>query len=181
MEKEYIVKREHHRIDVKVPFSAKKVYPEMIDELEAYAIGHSKNELCEFYATRASFGENIAEFLNLLNCKLDTIISLLTINQHGFSNLPRVKINLSGGGLSYATKELLKVGDVVEIKLLLDVPKPVGLHLYGEVIRVVRISENLYEIGVKFIKISEDLRDIIVRFVLHKEKEILRKRKDLVS
>lgn len=179
MDREYLAKREHHRIDVRVPFAAKRVHSEEIEGLESYAVGHTKDEICQLISPRGSLTDNLSDFLEILNCKLDTIISMLTIQQHGFSNLPRVKINLSGGGLSFATKENLKIGDFLEIKLLLDSPKPVGLILYGEVLRVVKLTDTLNEIGIRFIRLSEDLRDLIVRFVLYKEKELVRKRKEL--
>lgn len=175
LEEKYKNMREHVRIDVKVPFSVRLLSDEEKQNIISTVIGHYKFDIISL---KESSDKTLTEWLNTINKKLDSIISLLTIQQHGFHELPLSLINISGGGLSFLSEKMFQRGDILEIKLLLDIPIPLGLYLYGEVIRSEKKNNN-FDVAVKFIKINEEIRDCIIRYVLYKEKQIISQTKGI--
>ncbi len=162
---DYAQKREHVRIDVQIPIAIRRVSKEEKDNLFSYVIGGQKFSTVVTKQTIST----ITELYDKINEKLDLIVNLLTMQQYGFYQLPVKIVNLSGGGLRTTLDEKYNQGDIVEIKLFLDSPTPVGLCLYAEVIKVEE-KQGKYETAVKFINLSENIRDCIVRFIFNKER-----------
>lgn len=162
---DYAKKREHVRIDVQIPIAIRKVSKEEKNNLFAYVIGSPK-----FTSVITKQTVNtLTELYDKINEKLDLIVNLLTMQQYGFYQMPVKMVNLSGGGLRTTLDEKYDTGDILEIKLFLDSPMPVGLCLYAEVVKVEE-KQGKYETAVKFINLSENIRDCIVRFIFHKER-----------
>ncbi len=162
---DYSKKREHVRIDVQIPIAIRKVSHEEKNNLFAYVIGSQKITSLNTKQTI----NTLTELYDKITEKLDLIINLLTIQHYGFYQMPVKMVNLSGGGLRTTLDEKYDTGDILEIKLFLDSPTPVGLCLYAEVLKVEE-KYGKYETAVKFINLSENIRDYIVRFIFYRER-----------
>ncbi|HMK42522.1 MAG TPA: PilZ domain-containing protein [Dissulfurispiraceae bacterium] len=116
----------------------------------------------------------LAEWLRLMNRKLDTIIRMLAVQEEKLAGMPTHRVNISGGGLFFAPDEKYSLGDMLEFTLRLPLDPSVLLQVYGTVVEIGTDS-----ISTRFIAISDDIRDLIVRFVFQTQREILRlQRKD---
>lgn len=170
----YMRMREFSRVDAHVPFAVRLVPPEERPNIKAKISGESI--LAEFQTLTEVEDKLLADWLKMLNAKLDAIINILTFQREGFSSLPFARVNISGGGLSFSAKERFNPGDVLEIKMMLPMLPPVALYLYGEVVKVER-QIDCYITAVKFIAMDEDIRDEIVKFVFRKQRELLREKR----
>lgn len=119
----------------------------------------------------------LAEWLKIINQKLDFLISMITMVQQGFSSLPLNKVDISGGGMSFLSDYPYEIGDILELKMVIENPAPLALYVYGEVVNC-ESMENVFKIGVKFVNIDEDVRDQIVKFVFHRQRQILRQKRE---
>ncbi len=84
-------RREFCRVEVCIPFACRLVPPDEQKKIRSHISGSS------VYAGHETLPEvkdpAIAEWLNLLNSKLDTLIRLLTLEREGFYALPFECVN----------------------------------------------------------------------------------------
>jgi len=119
---------------------------------------------------------SLTEWIKVISAKLDTVIRILTMQNEGFLRLPFSRVNIGGGGMSFKSQKPYAPGDLLEIKVMLHMNKPVALYLYGEVLETKRLNGDS-EVAVKFILMDDRIRDEIVRFVFEREREILREKR----
>ncbi|MCX8027110.1 MAG: PilZ domain-containing protein [Thermodesulfovibrionales bacterium] len=170
----FIQMREFSRVDAQIPFEFRVVSS---DEVERAFSRVAADTTITYFSTPKEHEDRVlAEWLKLINNKLDSIIMLLTFHREGFSTLPYKDVNISGGGMSFYSKEHYDIGTVLELKMLLPMFPPVAMYVYGEVVKS-ESHEDKWLIGVKFIKIEEEIRDEIVRFVFKRQRETLRERR----
>jgi c-di-GMP-binding flagellar brake protein YcgR len=84
-------------------------------------------------------------------------------------------VTISGSGMSFSSQSGFSLGDLLEIKIMMNLYKPAAFYLYGEVIRAQRQTSG-YFIAVSFRMIDDGIRDRIIRFVFETERELLRER-----
>jgi hypothetical protein len=169
-------RREFCRIDVCIPFACRLVPPEEQKKSRSHVSGSS------VYAGHETLPEvrdpAIAEWLNLLNSKLDTLIRLLTLERQEFCDLPFECVNIGGGGLRFSSREKYQRGDLLEIRMMLSPMHPIALYVYATVSTVSEISpDGDYSTSVQFIKMDDTIQDEIIQFVFEQEREILRSKK----
>ncbi|MFQ3573098.1 MAG: PilZ domain-containing protein [Thermodesulfovibrionales bacterium] len=170
----FIHMREYSRVDAQIPFEYRVVSPEEIYKLSSRI---SADTTITYFATPKEHEDRLlAEWLKLINNKLDSIIMLLTFHREGFSTLPYRDVNISGGGMSFHAKEPHDIGTMMELKMLLPMFPPVAMFIYAEVVKCERDKDE-WIVGVKFIKIDEEIRDEIVRFVFKRQRETMRERR----
>lgn len=163
--------REYSRVDAQVPFEATVVPVEERQNLRSKISGQTA--LSDFQALPDLEDKLLNDWLKMLNTKLDTLLNLMTFQREGISSLPFVQVNISAGGISFASKQWYNRGDVLEMKMMLPMIPPVALYLYGDVVKVEK-QVNIYNIGVQFIEMDEEIADEIVKFVFRRQREILR-------
>jgi hypothetical protein len=167
-------RREFSRVKVQVPIDVRLVPPEERTHLRASVSGRKIIKESPFLP---DVGDRLlADWLKLLNSKLDTIIRALTLQEEGLGSLPLNSENISGGGLSFSSLDPFSQGDVLEIKTMFSSPQPVFFCLYGEVIKIEKRDPD-YLTSVKFIALDEPIRDEIIRFVFEVEREMLRRQR----
>ena len=88
------------------------------------------------------------------------------------SECPLKRIDLSGGGMSFATAERYVKGDIIEISMILEKVHEGVLIIYGEVVRSEHVGGQ-YMVAVRFISMDDRIRDLIIRFVFAREREII--------
>ena len=80
--------------------------------------------------------ERLNLWLNMINTKLDYLIRMTPSKKEVVVSVGIEPLNISGNGMSLATKEEFSIGDVLEIRIVLQTYPSKILHLYGEVVRV---------------------------------------------
>jgi c-di-GMP-binding flagellar brake protein YcgR len=135
-----------------------------------------ETSLAEFKSLPEHDDQLIALWLKNINVKLDLIIRMMTIEHDGFNCLKIVKVNISGGGISFNADRQFSPGDILEMKVMLTMQNPLELFLYGEVVEVSKYNAE-YNTSVQFIAIDDFIRDEVTRFVFEKEREILREKR----
>jgi len=167
-------KREYSRVDAYIPIEYTKIQPQHKDSLRSRIAGESV--LAEFKSLPNPDDQLIAQWLQSINAKLDEIIRLMTLQHDGFDRLNIIKVNISGGGMRLNTGESFSPGDVLEIKVMLGLQKPVALFLYGEIVEAAKPHAE-YDTSIQFINVDDFVRDEIIRFVFETEREILREKR----
>jgi len=166
------MEREAVRTDVILPLKVKKISSEEIENKIARIVGDIP--FFSYIPLKDTLDEGLNSWLKLINAKLDYLINILTREKEGFNELPFQKVNLSEKGMRFPSKIPFELGDLVEIKTVIDIYQPLGFYLYGEVVRCEKKRENLYEIAVKFINLPKDIKEKLSYFILHKERELIR-------
>lgn len=173
-EEKYMNLREFSRVDAHIPFDVRLVPPEDRKNIHSKISGDTI--LAEFRALPDLQDRLLADWLKMLNTKLDAIINMLVFQREGFSSLPFKNVNISGGGLSFPSKETYRSGDIIEMKMMLPIIPPIAMFIYGEVVNV-ETQVSGYMIAIKFIALDEDIRDEIVKFVFKRQREILKEKR----
>jgi hypothetical protein len=166
--------REFSRVDANIPLASRLVPPDENKDLRPRVMGQI--DTAEFRSLPDVEDKALNNWMKMLNAKLDAIINMITFQREGFSSLPFTNVNISGGGLSFYSKDWYNVGDILELKMLLPLMPPTALYLYGKVMKVEKPAEG-YLIGVKFLDLDEDIQDLIVRFVFQRQRDILREKR----
>lgn len=174
MEEVYQRMREFSRVDAIIPLGVRPVSSEEKQRIKARISGE-----IAFMGTPSEEPSDraLAEWIKIINSKLDYLINLWSLREGGFASLPTVEANISGGGMSFVSQSEYNQGDILELKTVLENPLPVAFYLYGEVVKCEKLG-NVYRVAVKFINIEEDIRDHIVRFVFYRQRQILRQKKE---
>jgi len=169
-------RREFCRVEVYMPFACRLVPPEEQNKIRSHISGSS------VYAGHEMLPEvkdpAIAEWLNLLNSKLDTLIRLLTLEREGFYALPFECVVIGGGGLRFSSREKYQPGDMLEIRMMLSPMNPIALYVYATVISVSdRSPDGDFSTAVQYTMMDNTIQEEIIRFVFEQEREILRGKK----
>ncbi len=123
--------------------------------------------------------EKLNLWLNMINAKLDYLIRLSPSKQEEVVYVEIEPLNISGGGMSLATKENFTMEEILEIRIVIEVYPPKVLYLYGDIVRIEAVpgKHDSYTLGIKFLGMNEDVRDEILKFDFkkHRQKLITRK------
>jgi hypothetical protein len=160
-------------VDAYLPFGARAVPS---DEREAVWPKVSNQAPVELGAMPEIKDEALADWLNAMNRKLDLLLNMMTQQKEGFSSLPMKQVNISGGGLSFSSREPYNKDDVLEMKMVLPLPVPVSVTVYGDVVAAEK-CDDLFEIGVKYAAMDDEIREEICKFVFHRERQIIREKR----
>ena len=166
-------RREYSRVKAVVPFDARLVPPE---ERESLLSRVSNQTAVELGGLPEVQDQALAEWLSMINRKLDLLLNTLGAQKQGFNSLPVRQINISGGGLSFHSQEPFSRGDIVEVMMVLASSSSVALYVYGEVVAADRRDDG-FEIGLKFVAMGDEIREEICRFVFERERQILREKR----
>lgn len=88
-------------------------------------------------------------------------------------------VNVSGGGISFATPRQFEVGAVLALKLIL--PPFTSIEAQAEIIRVTpdTRSPGSFTVATQFIDLRADYQELLIRHVLQTQAERLRTRRSL--
>jgi len=132
--------REYSRVDANIPLSVRLVSDEEKPDIRARISGDLTIISPTPYEEPSD--KTLAEWLKYINSKLDFLINLLSLKQEGFSSLPVKRVNISGGGISFFSDTPYNIGDVIELKTVLENLYPVAMYLYGKVLSCEKIDEG---------------------------------------
>lgn len=111
----------------------------------------------------------LAAWLRMLNAKLDAILSLLEKEREEFCHMPHLSVELSGGGIRLPFAAPAAPNDRVEIKMMLPLPPPVALYIYGKAVKA-----EQGRLWVNFSPMDEEIRDRLIHYVFLRQREIFR-------
>ena len=169
--------RSYDRKSTLLPFQARRLLSSQSEGLECRLT--EGGIVFEDILPPAVEDERLCKWLNMLNTKLDYLISLTVSEREGFVSMNFEPLNISAGGMGLIAQESFEKGDILEIRMVLQTYPAKILQLYGEVVRVEPTpgKPKRYTIGVNFVHMDEHVRNEILKFDFkkHREKLITRK------
>lgn len=167
----YLKAREFSRVDAFIPMEACLLPPEARDGVRSQV---SRQTFLIHQGVPEEVEDRVlSDWLRMLNAKLDVIIQALRGEKGDFAALPFRQVNISAGGMKFSSRTGYERGNVLEIKMVLQMQRPAALRIYGEVVTSEKKGSD-FDVAVKFILVDEDVRDELVRYVFERQREILR-------
>jgi hypothetical protein len=124
-----------------------------------------------------------AAYLKLLDIKINLIaqaVIALSVPEDVTENQTR-NANISASGIGFDSNELLKVGQYLEIKMLL-VHSSVVVVAYAKVVHCIKNSnvtgDYPYFVGVDYVNLKESDRDLLSKHVAKKQLQQIREQKE---
>lgn len=118
----------------------------------------------------------IAQYLALLDRKIELLARQLSSSQSGQPTIPSHKVDLSGSGITFYTDEKILPGCKLSLQMLLF-PDLVHIQALGRVIHCTALpagKPHAYRIGTEFTRIDESMRDALIRHTLELQSARLR-------
>jgi hypothetical protein len=109
-----------------------------------------------------------------IHTMLGMVLERLDLETEGFLHAEKTQVNMSATGMAFRTRERFEAGDTLEVKMLLPARPPLGVVVYGRVIRADDMGNGEIEIALHFDEMSEELRNEIVQYSLMRQREIIR-------
>ncbi len=166
-------KREYFRIDDVIPLQCCKVpggLPRRRARIVAgYGTGMAEGQGIPDEIEDPALWKTLAE----INAKLSLILQHLQLEQGGYTAAEDQSVNLSASGMRFTMKEPAMPGDTGELKFLLPSTPPVGIHAYGDIVRVREAGDNEFEVSVRFAGMDEEVRDEIIQYALKRQRDLL--------
>jgi len=127
--------------------------------------------------------ERLNDWLNMLNAKLNYLIRIAPSQHEIGSSIDFEPVNISGGGMMMITADTYRVGDITEIKMVLQAYPAKILYLYGEITRIDKTPHltDRHTVGMKFLGMTEEVRNEILQFEFKKHGDKLLKKKRTVA
>ena len=119
---------------------------------------------------------SMSQLLLQVNIKLEHLLSA----HHLSRPEDRVRldtVSLSASGIKLISDELFSPGDLVEVRMLLNINRPFWVVVGGSVVRTTPLSEVKHEVAIHFAEMDEMVSDEISRYALvDQKKQILARR-----
>ena len=173
-EEQFNKMREFSRVDAYIPMQIRLVPAEERETVRSRVSGMTTS--IETRDLPDLQDKLLNDWVRLLNSKLDAIVNMLVLQREGFGSMPVTRVNISGGGLGFFSRERYAIGSIIEAKIVLPMMPPVALFVYGEVVKIDLLT-NVYSIATKFVAMDEDVRDEVVKYVFRRQREILREQR----
>ena len=117
-----------------------------------------------------------------LNRKLDLLIHMYLAED--FKDLmgtsPR-DVNVSASGIRFIADDELKVGDIVEVKMILPMVPLLFIRFVGDVIRLKAVTSYetpRHAATVQFLEVDPETKDDIIRYLFRRQRELIRMKQD---
>lgn len=175
MKRLWAERREYFRVDAVFPLKVRVVSEAEIGQsgiLSGYAETMYDTGLPE--PPDPSVNPRLWKMLADMNVKINLIMEKLCIEDEGMMSSGNRHVNLSASGIRFSAGEHCKVGDLVELKMLLPASPPLGLIIYGRVVRIKDMDHGEKEIAVSFVDMDDEVREEIIRFNIRRQRDMLR-------
>jgi hypothetical protein len=169
--------RSYERTSTLLPFQARRLLSSQCEGLNCLlTVG---GIVFEDALPPAVEDERLCKWLNMLNTKLDYLISLTVPEREGVVSMNFEPLNISASGMALIAQEPFDKGDILEIRMVLQAYPAKILELYGEVVRIKPTpgKPKRYTVGVNFVHMDEHIREEILKFDFKKHRERLIARK----
>lgn len=119
---------------------------------------------------------DIAQYLQFLNQKIDSLSYQLLIKESSFDETRIINANLSASGIMFETEIDLEAEQLLRLELIL-LPEKIGILIFGKIITVKEIK-NLKQVAVEFEHIRFEDQELMIKHNLNKQMTDLRDKND---
>jgi len=117
--------------------------------------------------------------LDILDAKLNYIISMLSDQKAFESQLEKKQVNISTSGIKFVSKHDYCKDDFVELRIMLPLFPPLFLDLLGQVKQASPSRYGHLMIGIEFLFKSDVEEQCISQYVFQRHREVLRSERRL--
>jgi len=121
-----------------------------------------------------SDGSDTSRALEALDAKLNYLIGVNMLNDANRNDLDERPVNISATGISFATSRPYKLGDHLEVTLMLPALPPMVMELLGTVRRVEPAPRGQIYIGVNFSYRCNDEQEQLAGYIFRRHREVIR-------
>ena len=110
--------------------------------------------------------ERLNAWLNMINSKLDYLISGDPRRAEESLSMSFEPLNISAGGMEMVMNDEFHVGDILEIRMALYTYPSKILYLYGKIIRIEQttLGPETKTAAIKFSNMNDEVRNEIMKF-----------------
>jgi len=106
-----------------------------------------------------------ADYLSLMNKKLDLIIQQLVAEQYLDSNISPSHVNISEGGAAFKSQKSIYKGSHIALRLLFTSSFTV-IAAFAKVIRCDKLKDDHYQIAVKFSRLNTPQQELLAKHIM---------------
>jgi hypothetical protein len=119
-----------------------------------------------------------AELLDLLNKKLNFIVSQFDVDQHASPavDYQMTEVNISACGMGFVEARLLQAGQILKLDLRLS-PEELTIVTLAKVVACEALDGGLYFLRLSFPQISTTDQELLIQHVVKKQSAQLRQRR----
>lgn len=126
---------------------------------------------------------DLYSYLLLLDRKLDVILDFLFQSKMGRNSYARnAEVEISGAGIKFNSEEPFEDSEYVELKIIIPSLSYMKVTALSQVVRSIPVildGIRYFEVALKFLVINEYNRDLLIKYIFIKEREVVRREKDL--
>lgn len=119
----------------------------------------------------------IAQYLELLNKKIDSLGELLLHKSSAYDENKRIKANISASGIMFETDSMYTVGDLIRLEIVLF-PEKIGVLIFGKVIKTGESANQKQNLSIEFEHIRTEDQELMIKHNLNKQMLDLREKND---
>lgn len=120
---------------------------------------------------------DIAQYLELLNNKIDSLGELLLHKSSAYDESKRIKANISASGIMFESESIYKEGDLLRLEIVLF-PEKIGVLIFGKVIKTSESTNQKQNVSIEFEHIRNEDQELMIKHNLNKQMMILREKND---
>ncbi|MEI6126209.1 MAG: PilZ domain-containing protein [Pseudomonadota bacterium] len=170
-------KQEYFRIDDFFPVVARKVNKDFTPIKSIVSIAYGSETISRDVPDE-SIHPRLWEMMVVLNDKLNLILDRLNLETEVIEAEPQ-NVNISASGLRFTMKEKVEAGDIIEIKMLLPSAPPMTILTYGNAVSAGDAGNGTYAVALQFIDMDTEVRDRLIQYNLNRQREIIRRQKQM--
>jgi hypothetical protein len=157
-------KRSHKRSNTALPVKVRRLPPTEREGLACRIV--TRGIVIDEVLPPRVKDEHLNAWLSMLNAKLDYLIRLSPLRREEVDDVEIEPLDISGGGMSLATKEHFTSGEILEIRMVIQAYPPKVLYLYGRIMHINAVpgKPDVYTLGIEFLGMPEEVRNEILRF-----------------
>ncbi|KJR40103.1 type IV pilus assembly protein PilZ [Candidatus Magnetoovum chiemensis] len=150
-------RRTHERIDLLLPFKARKLDKNEQQNINSTISGTAI--LVDLKTLHCYNDKTVIQWINTVKERFDSMLEIINKQKtnNEFLHLTFKPINISGGGLRFDTKDEYSSDDIFEFKIMLPIIPPIPIYLYGETIRI-STNKDTYTIATKLTAMTSQFR-----------------------
>jgi c-di-GMP-binding flagellar brake protein YcgR len=183
-------RREYFRIEDEIALDYRLISDAEADEL----VERMRSRLVDRFTAASSFAATtrqmahvihkvqtqspeLARCLQAIDQKLNMIAQLFVSEEMQLNEQPTREVNLSAGGVAFRAQHELRVGSMLELRMVLF-PSLVGILTISRVIHCERVNDSNaqfpWQVAVEYEHLREADRELLVRHIMSKETQQLR-------
>jgi len=118
---------------------------------------------------------DIAQYLELLNNKIDSLGELLLHKSSAYDENKRINANFSASGIKFESEAAHNEGDLIRLELVLF-PEKIGVLVFGKIIKTTQSTEQKQIVSIEFEHIRTEDRELMIKHNLNKQMTDLREK-----